>query len=71
MFDGAEYRPAGFLRSVGFNLRARTRARERLRYFRFILTPTDGDLASVQLPARLGFVYYLLRPFRLLLKKTE
>lgn len=71
MFDGAEYKPAGFLRSVGFNLRARARARERLRYFRFILTPTDGDLASLQLPARLGFVYYLLRPFRLLLKKTE
>lgn len=71
MFDGAEYRPAGFLRSVGFNLRARGRARERLRYFRFILTPTDGDLASLQLPARLNFVYYLLRPFRLLLKKTE
>jgi len=71
MFDGAEYRPAGFLRSVGFNLRARARARERLRYFRFILTPTDGDLASLPLPARLGFVYYLLRPFRLLLKKTE
>ena len=71
MFDGAEYRPAGFLRSVGFNLRARGRARERLRYFRFILTPTDGDLASLQLPARLSFVYYLLRPFRLLLKRTE
>lgn len=71
MFDSAEYRPAGFLRSVGFNLRARERARERLRYFRFILTPTDGDLASLALPPRLGFVYYLLRPFRLLLKKTE
>ncbi|HVF66763.1 MAG TPA: nucleotidyltransferase family protein [Pyrinomonadaceae bacterium] len=71
MFDGAEYRPAGLLRSVGFNLRARARARERLRYFRFILTPTDGDLASLRLPARLSFVYYLLRPFRLLLKKTE
>ena len=71
MFDGEEYRPAGFLRSVGFNLRARGRARERLRYFRFILTPTDGDLASLALPARLSFVYYLLRPFRLLLKGPE
>lgn len=71
MFDGEEYKPAGFLRSVGFNLRARSRARERLRYFRFILTPTDGDLTALALPARLNFVYYLLRPFRLLLKKTE
>ncbi len=71
MFEGAEYVPAGFLRSVGFNLRARSRARERLRYFRFILTPTDGDLAALALPARLSFVYYLLRPFRLLLKRPE
>jgi len=71
MFDGAEYRPAGLLRSVGFNLRARARARERLRYFRFILTPTDGDLAALALPARLSFVYYLVRPFRLLLKDRE
>jgi hypothetical protein len=69
MFDGAEYRPAGFLRSVGFNLRARSRARERLRYFRFILTPTDGDLSALALPPRLFFAYYLLRPFRLLLKR--
>ena len=71
MFEGAEYVPAGFLRSVGFNLRARSRARERLRYFRFILTPTDGDLTALALPARLSFVYYLLRPFRLLLKRPE
>jgi hypothetical protein len=71
MFDGEEYAPASFLRSVGFNLRARRRARERLRYFRFILTPTDGDLAALALPARLSFVYYLLRPFRLLLKRPE
>jgi hypothetical protein len=71
MFDGAEYRPAGLFRSVGFNLRARSRARERLRYFRFILTPTDGDLTALALPARLSFVYYLLRPLRLLLKRPE
>jgi hypothetical protein len=71
MFDGDGHAPAGFLRSVGFNLRARRRARERLRYFRFILTPTDGDLAALALPARLSFVYYLLRPFRLLLKRPE
>ena len=71
MFEGAEYVPASFLRSVGFNLRARSRARERLRYFRFILTPTDGDLTALALPARLSFVYYLLRPFRLLLKRPE
>jgi hypothetical protein len=71
MFDGAEYRPAGLFHSVGFNLRARSRARERLRYFRFILTPTDGDLTALALPARLSFIYYLLRPLRLLLKRPE
>jgi len=71
MFNGAEYKPSSFIRSVGFNLRARKRTRERLRYFRFILTPTDGDLKSLALPARLSFVYYLLRPLRLLLKRPE
>jgi Uncharacterised nucleotidyltransferase len=71
MFEGDEYRPAGLLKSVRFNLRARKRTRERLRYFRFILTPTDGDLKSLALPARLSFVYYLLRPLRLLLKGRQ
>lgn len=69
MFSGSEYEPIGFVRNVRFNLRARARLRERLDYLRFILTPTDGDLAAVSLPARMSFAYYLLRPLRLALKR--
>jgi hypothetical protein len=69
MFSGTDYVPIGFVRNVRFNLRARARLRERLDYLRFILTPTDGDLAAVSLPAGISFAYYLLRPLRLALKK--
>jgi hypothetical protein len=69
MFEGAVYEPPGFLHSVGFNLRARRRLREKAGYLRFIFTPTEGDLRAVSLPARLSFFYYILRPFRLLLKR--
>ena len=68
LFAGAEFEPSGFAASVRFNLMARTRLREKIRYFRFILTPTDGDLAALSLPPGLSFVYYLLRPVRLLRK---
>lgn len=69
MFSGTEPEPIGFVRNVRFNLRARARLRERFDYLRFILTPTDGDLAAVALPAGMSFAYYLLRPLRLVLKK--
>ncbi|MFL6254257.1 MAG: nucleotidyltransferase family protein [Pyrinomonadaceae bacterium] len=69
MFSGTEYVPIGFARNLRFNLRARARLRERLDYLRFILTPTDGDLSAVSLPAGMSFAYYLLRPLRLALKK--
>ncbi len=69
MFSGVDYVPIGFVRNVRFNLRARPGLRERLDYLRFILTPTDGDLSAVPLPAGMSFAYYLLRPLRLALKK--
>lgn len=69
MFGGAEYEPAGLLRGVRFNLRARPRLREKLDYLRFILTPTDGDLSAARFPPSLSFLYYLLRPLRLALKR--
>ncbi|MCA1634730.1 MAG: nucleotidyltransferase family protein [Acidobacteria bacterium] len=68
LFDGCEYSPAGLLRHINFNLRARRDWRDKARYLSFIFAPTDGDLRLLDLPARLCFVYYLLRPFRLLLK---
>ena len=69
MFDGEEFKPLGLVRGVRFNLRARRRLLEKVRYFRFILTPTDKDLATLRLPANLTFAYYLLRPLRLLRKR--
>lgn len=69
MFSSTEPEPIGFVRNVRFNLRARDHLRERLDYLRFILTPTDGDLAAVRLPAGMSFAYYLLRPLRLALKR--
>lgn len=67
-FDGCEYAPVGLLGGIRFNLRARPRQREKLGYLRFIFAPTDGDLSHVKLPRRLSFAYYVIRPFRLLLK---
>jgi hypothetical protein len=69
LFDEAGYEPASLARSVKFNLRARRRLRDRADYLRFILTPTDGDLTALRLPPQMSFVYYLLRPFRLVLKR--
>lgn len=68
LFDGCEYSPAGLLRNINFNLRARRDWRDKARYLSFIFTPTDGDVSLLDLPASLSFAYYLLRPFRLLLK---
>lgn len=68
LFDGAEHRPPGLRESLGFNLSLRRGFGERLRYLGFVCTPTDGDLTAVSLPPALTFGYYLVRPFRLLLK---
>ncbi|MCA1591836.1 MAG: nucleotidyltransferase family protein [Acidobacteria bacterium] len=68
MFEGSEYSPAGLFQAMRFNVSARKRWGDKFRYLHFIMTPTDGDLAFAALPARLSFVYYLLRPLRLMLK---
>lgn len=49
-----------------FQLNARERLRDKLRYFRYSLSPTDEDVAQMSLPRPLTFAYYLLRPLRLL-----
>jgi hypothetical protein len=71
LFKGAEYRPAGFIENIAFNLRARHTLGDRVRYFRFIFAPTDGDVGVLALPSGLSFLYYLLRPVRLLLKGSD
>lgn len=69
LFGAADYEPPGLLRSTLFNLRLRPGAREKVGFLRFIFTPTDGDLTAVRLPPALSFLYYVLRPFRLALKR--
>ncbi|MCA1613591.1 MAG: hypothetical protein LC800_05420, partial [Acidobacteria bacterium] len=49
-----------------FQLDARERLRDKLRYFSYSLSPTDEDVAQLALPRPLSFAYYLLRPLRLL-----
>lgn len=71
MFDGAEFAPLGTVRGLRFNLRARPRLLDKVRYFRFALTPTDKDLAALRLPPNLSFAYYFLRPLRLLRREGE
>lgn len=66
-FTESHSHPA-LLDNISFNFRVRERLRDRLGYCGFIFSPTDADLASVSLPATLGFLYYLLRPIRLFYK---
>lgn len=68
VFDEHDDAPTGMARGLVFNLRARRRLRDKVGYFGFVFAPTDGDLKLMRLPASLSFVYYLLRPFRLLIK---
>lgn len=66
LFDGAEQRPSGLSEVLSFNLRARQDLRSRIRYCRFAFMPTDADLAALRLPHSMRFVYYIMRPFRLM-----
>jgi len=66
IFDGTEQVPAGLGTIFLYNYRIRSDWRSRLRYCRHMLDPTDSDVESIRLSRPLHFVYYLLRPFRLL-----
>jgi hypothetical protein len=61
-----EPREPGVFEETRFRVRARERLRDRLRYCALkLLTPTHRDCAP-ELPAPLSFVYYGVRPLRLL-----
>jgi hypothetical protein len=49
-----------------FQLKARRRLRDKFNYCRYVVSPTEEDLTLLSLPASLSFVYYLLRPLRML-----
>jgi hypothetical protein len=48
-----------------FQVAARERWRDRIRYCRYALSPTERDLAALRLPRSLSLIYYFLRPLRL------
>lgn len=66
LFDGPEQTEMGLGTIFRYNLRVRADWRSRMRYFRFMLAPTDRDLESLRLSRGLHFFYYLMRPLRLL-----
>ncbi|HEU4710588.1 MAG TPA: nucleotidyltransferase family protein [Pyrinomonadaceae bacterium] len=68
LFNGPEHVPATSSEIFKYNLGVRKTFSARARYLVHTLRPTDGDLGDHALPARLSFAYYIMRPFRLLLK---
>ena len=66
LFDGVEQQPHSLGTIFRYNYRIRSDWRSRMRYCRHMLAPTDSDLEAVRLSKPMHFVYYLLRPFRLL-----
>ena len=65
LFSGTEHLPVTANESFRYNMQVRKGWRSKLRYFRLMFRPTDGDVATISLPARLSFAYYLVRPLRL------
>jgi Uncharacterised nucleotidyltransferase len=70
LFDGAEHVPATSGEIFRYNMKVRKSWLSRMRYFVYMLRPTDSDLSALKLPKGFGFAYYLVRPFRLLSKHS-
>ena len=62
-----ELTPSGLVGYFRFQLKARRRLRDKVNYLRFVITPTDEDLSRIALPAPFTFIYYLMRPVRMLM----
>lgn len=66
LFNGTTHVPATSREILEYNLRVRKSLAGRARYLAHLFRPTDSDLDHRSFPSRLNFVYYLIRPFRLL-----
>lgn len=64
-------RPPGMISSLRFNLLARRKWSGKRSYLLHLLTPTDADIRAFRTPPALQFLYYVARPFRLLVKKEH
>jgi hypothetical protein len=71
LFSGTRHVPASSREIFEYNIGVRKSWSARARYFVYMLRPTDSDLQDHAVPSGLGFVYYLTRPFRLLLQNRE
>ncbi|HEY3128281.1 MAG TPA: nucleotidyltransferase family protein [Acidobacteriota bacterium] len=68
LFDPPDNRPDVFAMSF-FHLSAKERLRDKIRYiFRLTTTPHAADWALLDLPEFLYFLYYLIRPIRLVVR---
>jgi hypothetical protein len=66
LFDGPEQSALPLFTVFRFNLLIRSGWRSRIRYTRFMLAPNDSDVEAVRLRPGFHFMYYVVRPFRLL-----
>ena len=62
-------RPQGIVELGLFHLKAKERLRDKVRYcLHALITPSVADWEFLPLPGALSFLYFLLRPIRLLRK---
>ena len=71
LFSGTTHVPATSREIFKYNLGVRKTLSARARYLLHTFRPTDRDLSSHSLPAKLSFAYYLMRPFRLLFRAGD
>ena len=64
-------RDNSFRQSFRCHLQMRSGWSARLRYCRFAMSPTDGELEMMSLPRGFNFLYYGLRPWRLLATRSS
>jgi hypothetical protein len=69
LFNGTAHIPATSREIFKYNIRVRKTLSARARYLAYMFRPTDRDLSRRPLPSGMNFVYYLLRPFRLIRPK--
>lgn len=69
LFNGTTHVPATSREIFKYNFRVRKTLGARARYLLYAFRPTDSDLRGRSFPSALNFVYYLIRPFRLLRTK--
>jgi Uncharacterised nucleotidyltransferase len=69
LFNGTTHLPATSREIFRYNIGVRKTLSARARYLVYMFRPTDGDLGAHSFPPGMSFVYYFLRPFRLLRTK--